>query len=171
MREVNRNLKDRVGREGGKIRPLKRTIGTLRMLINSLMEMVGLVQNDVARINHRFVNNHVNCCWAESHPEQVQMLVEYEGQLVPIEEMIDLAERRLTPHPYMVIDLTDEDDEVVLDSEGSVRDFMAEEEEQDRNEEEETIQAKINWAALDPAPEYLSHYQDPPGIDDPFVSK
>ena len=94
------------------------------------------------------------------------MLVEYEGWLVPIEELIDLAERRLTPHPHTVIDLTDEDDEVVPDSEGSVRDFMAEEEEQARNEEEEMIQAKINQAAIDPAPEYL-----PPGVDDPFVSE
>ena len=41
------------------------------------------------------------------------MLVEYEGQLALIEEPIDLAERRLTPHPHMVINLTDEDDEVL----------------------------------------------------------
>ena len=60
------------------------------------------------------------------------MLVEYEGQLVPIEEPIDLVERRPTPHPHTVIDLTDEDDEIVPDSEGLVRDFMAEEEEQAR---------------------------------------
>ena len=39
------------------------------MLINSLMEMVGLVQNDVAKINHRFFNNWVNCCWVEPCPE------------------------------------------------------------------------------------------------------
>ena len=43
---------------------------------------------------------------------------------------------------------------------------MAEEEEQARNEEEEMIQAEINQAAVDPAPEYL-----PPDIDDPFFSK
>ena len=35
---------------------------------------------------------------------------------------------------------------------------MVEEEEQARNEEEEMIQAKINWAAVDPAPEYLPPY-------------
>ena len=91
---------------------------------------VGLVQNDVARINHRFVNNRVNRCRAKPCSEQVQMLVEYEGRLVPIEEPIDLAERRLTPHPRTVIDLTDEDDEMVPDSEGLIRDFGAEEEEQ-----------------------------------------
>ena len=135
------------------------------------METVGLVQNNVARINHRFINNQVNHHQAEPHPEQVQMLVEYEGWLVPIEEPIDLAERRSTPHPRTVIDLTDEDDEIVPDLEESVRDFMAEEEEQAWNEEEETIEAKVSQATADPAPEYLPPYQDPPGIDDPFVSK
>ena len=73
------------------------------------------------------------------HPEQVQMLVEYKGQLVTIEEPIDLAERRPTPHPHTVIDLIEDYEETVPDLEGSVRDFMAEEEEQARNEEEETI--------------------------------
>ena len=57
LREVNRNLEECVGREEKRIWSLERTIGTLRMLINSLVETVGLVQNDVARINHRFVNN------------------------------------------------------------------------------------------------------------------
>ena len=78
-REVNRNLEERVGREGERIWSLERTVGMLRTLINSLVEMVGLVQNDVAGINHSFVNNQVNCCQAEPCPEQVQMLVEYEG--------------------------------------------------------------------------------------------
>ena len=169
LREVNRNLEDHVGREGERIQSLERTFGMLRTLINSLVEMVGLVQNDIAQINHQFVNNWINYHCAKPHLEQVQMLVEYEGQLVPIEEPIDLAERRLTPHPHMVIDLTDEDDEVVPNSEGSVRDFMAEEEEQARNEEDETIEAEVSWATADPAPEYLPPYQDPPGIDDPFV--
>ena len=69
-----------------------------------------------------------------------------------------MAKRRPTPHPCVVIDLTDEDDGIVLDSEGSVRDFMAEEEEQARNEEDETIEAKVSQAAADPAPEYLPPY-------------
>ena len=99
------------------------------------------------------------------------MLVEYEGRLVPIEEPIDLAERRLTPHLHTVIDLTDEYNEVVLDLEGLVRDFVVEEEEQARNEEDETIETEVSWATTDPAPEYLPLYQDPPGIDDPFVSE
>ena len=57
LREVNRNLKEDVGREGERIRLLKSTIRTLRMLLNSLVKTVMLVQNDVARINHQFVNN------------------------------------------------------------------------------------------------------------------
>ena len=60
LREVNRNLKEHVGREGERICSLERTVGMLRMLINSLVETVGLVQNDVARINHCFVNNQIN---------------------------------------------------------------------------------------------------------------
>ena len=142
----------------------------LQTLINSLVETVGLVQNDVARINHRFLNNWINHHRAEPRPEQVRMLVEYEGQLVPIEEPINLAERRPTPHFCTVIDLTDEDDKIILDLAGLVRDFMGEEE-QAQNEEEETIEAKVSWAAADSAPEYLPPYQDPPGIDDPFISK
>ena len=98
------------------------------------------------------------------------MLVEHEGQLAPIEEPIDLAERRPTPHPYLVNHLTDEDDEIILNSEELVRDFMVEEE-QAQNEEDETIEAEVSWAAADPAPEYLPPYQDPPGINDPFVSE
>ena len=80
LREVNRNLKERMGREGEGIHSLERMVRTLRMLINSLVETVGLVQNDVAKINYWFVNNCVSCCHAEPCPEQVQMLVEYEGQ-------------------------------------------------------------------------------------------
>ena len=81
-----------------------------------------------------------------------------------------MAERRPTPHPHTIIDLTDKDDEIIPDLEGSITDFMAEEE-QAQNEEDEIIEAKVSWAAADPAPEYLPPYQDPPGINDPFVSK
>ena len=42
---------------------------------------------------------------------------------------------------------------------------------QARNEEDETIEAKVSQATADPAAEYLPPYQDPPGIDDPFVSE
>ena len=101
------------------------------------------------------------------------MLVEHEGRLIPIEEPIDLAERRPTPHPSQVIDLTDDSDDVIPGSLGSsvesIRDFWEEEEEQARNEEGETIEAEVRQAIADPAPKYLPPYQDPPGINDPFV--
>ena len=96
------------------------------------------------------------------------MLVEHKGRLIPIEEPIDLAERMPTPHPSQIID------DVMPGSLGSlvelIRDFR-EEEEQTHNEEGETIEAEVCRAMADPAPEYLPPYQDPPGIDDPFVSE
>ena len=98
------------------------------------------------------------------------MLVEHEGRLISIEEPIDLAERRPTPHPSEVIDLTDDSDDVMPSSSGSsiesIRDFGEEEEEQACNEAGEMIEAEVSQAMADPAPEYL-----PPGIDDPFVSE
>ena len=103
------------------------------------------------------------------------MLVEHEGRLIPIEEPIDLAERRPTPHPRDIINLTDDSDEVMPGSSGSlvglIRDFGAEEEEQAHNEEGETIEAEVRQAMADPAPEYLPPYEDPPSIDHPFVSE
>ena len=174
LREVQRAQEEWIVQDGERIWELERSVRTLRTLINSLVETVGLVQNDVVRIHHQFVNNRVNrraeCC-----SEQVQMLVEHEGRLIPIEEPIDLAERRPTPHPSQIIDLTDDSDDVMLGSLGSsgesIRDFGVEEEEQAHNEEGETIETEVCRAIADPAPEYLPPYQDPPGIDDPFVSK
>ena len=174
LREVQRAQEERISRDGERIRDLERTTRMLRTLINSLVETVGLVQNDMARIHHRFVNNWVNRR-AERRTDQVQMLVEHDGRLIPIEELIDLAERRLTPHPREVIDLPDDSDEVMPGSSGSlvesIRDFGEEEEEQARNEEGETIEAEVHQAMADPAPEYLPPYEDPPSIDHPFVSE
>ena len=169
LREVQRAQEERIGWDGERIRDLERSVGTLRTLINSLVETVGLVQNDVAQIHHRFVNNRVKR-QAECRSDQVQMLVEHEGRLIPIKEPIDLAERRPTPHPSQVIDLTDDSDEVMPGSLGElIRDFREEEEEQARNEEGETIEAEVRRAMADPAPEYLPPYEDPPSIDHPFV--
>ena len=174
LREVQQAQEERIVWDRERIRELERLVGTLRTLINSLVETVGLVQNDVARIYHRFVNNQVNRR-AKHRLDQVQMLVEHEGRLIPIEEPIDLAKRRPTPHPSQIIDLTDDSDEVMPGSSGSsvelIWDFEEEEEEQARNEEGETIEAEVHRAMADPAPEYLPPYQDPPGINDPFVSE
>ena len=103
------------------------------------------------------------------------MLVAHGGRFFPIQEPIDLAKRRLTPHPREVIDLTDDSQDVMPgtlgSSEGSIRDFAGEEEEQAQNEEGEMIEAEVRQAMADPAPEYLLPYQDPPGIDDHFMSE
>ena len=101
------------------------------------------------------------------------MLVEHEGRLIPIEEPIDLAKSRLTPHFCEVIDLTNDSDKVMPGSSGSliesIRDFWEEEEEQVCNEEGETVEAEVRQAMANPAPEYLPPYEDPPDIDHPFV--
>ena len=57
LREVQRAQEEWIVRDGERIWELKRSVGTLRTLINGLVETVGLVQNDVARIHYRFVNN------------------------------------------------------------------------------------------------------------------
>ena len=147
LREVQRAQEEQIVQDGERIWELERSVGTLRTLVNSLVETVGLVQNDMARIHHQFVNNQVNRR-AEHRTDQVQMLVEHEGRLIPTEEPIDLAERRPTPHPSQVIDLTDDSNDVMPGSSGSsvesIRDFGEEEEEQARNEEGETIEAEVH---------------------------
>ena len=57
LREVQWTQEEHIVWDGERIRELERSVGMLRTLINSLVETVGLVQNDVARIHHRFVNN------------------------------------------------------------------------------------------------------------------
>ena len=57
LREVQRAQEERIVQDGERIQELERSVGTLRTLINSLVETVGLVQNNVARIHHQFVNN------------------------------------------------------------------------------------------------------------------
>ena len=57
LKEVQRAQEEWIGRDGERIQDLERLVGTLRTLINSLVETVGLVQNDVARIHDQFINN------------------------------------------------------------------------------------------------------------------
>ena len=61
LREVQQAQEERIVRDRGWIQELERSVGTLRTLINSLVETVGLVLNDVAWIHHWFLNNRVNC--------------------------------------------------------------------------------------------------------------
>ena len=81
LREVQRSQEERIVQDRERIQELERSVGMLRTLINSLVETIGLVQNEVARIHHQFVNNQVNRR-AEHHSDQVQMLVEHEGRLM-----------------------------------------------------------------------------------------
>ena len=133
LREVQQVQEEQIIWDREWIRDLERLVGTLRTLINSLVETVGLVQNDIAQINHQFVNNRINR-QAEHHSDSVQMLVAHEGRLIPIKKPIDLSKRRPTPHPHEVIDLTDDSDDVMPSTSGSLgestRDFTGEEEEQ-----------------------------------------
>ena len=70
LREVQWAQEEQIVQDGERIRDLERSMGTLRTLINSLVETVGLVQNNVVRIHHQFVNNQINH-WAERQPDQV----------------------------------------------------------------------------------------------------
>ena len=52
LREVQRAQEERIVWDGERIQELERSVGMLRTLINSLVETVGLVQNDVVWIHH-----------------------------------------------------------------------------------------------------------------------
>ena len=51
-REVQQAQEEWIAWDGERIQDLERLVGLLRTLINSLVETVGLVQNDVAQIHH-----------------------------------------------------------------------------------------------------------------------
>ena len=57
LREVQRGQEEWIVWDRERIWELERSVGMLRTLINSLVETVGLVQNDVVWIHHQFVNN------------------------------------------------------------------------------------------------------------------
>ena len=51
LREVQRAQEEQIVQDGERIQDLERSVGTLRTLINSLVETVGLVQNNVVWIH------------------------------------------------------------------------------------------------------------------------
>ena len=63
LRDVQRAQEEQIVQDRERIWDLERSCGMLRTLINSLVETVGLIQNDVARIHHQFVNNRVSGNW------------------------------------------------------------------------------------------------------------
>ena len=139
-------------------RDLARSHAELRTLTNGLVQTVGDLRDDLARL----------MCWvsnglprarplvdsARMAAEPIHMLIKHEGRLVEIGE-VDWAE-----------------DEIVLDStRGSpARDFLAEEEEQAQEarwNNKLTFRAEVEAAQADPAPEYEGalEYIDPPLYD------
>ena len=137
---------------------LARSHAELRTLTNGLVQTVGDLRGDLARLT-RWVSNGLPRARplvdsARMAAEPIHMLFEHEGRLVEIGE-VDQAE-----------------DEIVLDStRGSpVRDFLAEEGEQAQEarwNNELTFHAEVEAARADPAPEYENApgYQDSPLYD------
>ena len=134
---------------------LARSHAKLRTLTNSLVQTIGDLRNDLARLTHWVLNGLPRARplvdSARMAAEPIHMLIEHEGCLVEIGE-VDQAK-----------------DEIVLDStHGSpVRDFLGKEEEQAQEarwNNELTFRAEVEAAQADPAPEYegAPEYQDPP---------
>ena len=136
---------------------LARSHAELRTLTNGLVQTVGDLRDDLARLM-RWVSNGLPRARplvdsARMAAEPIHMLIEHEGQLVEIGE-VDQAE-----------------DEIVPDSTcGSpARDFLVVEEQaqEARWNNELTFHAEVEAAQADPAPEYegAPEYQDPPLYD------
>jgi hypothetical protein len=111
-------------------------------LFDGLMGEVGAMRDDHARLVSRVIRGYP-LARAEPMP---QPLVEYDGRLVPIGTVEE------------PIDLTDDSDEIVPDSEGGeVVDLAEEEDVQARDARyrgELTFHTEVEAARADPLPEY-----------------
>ena len=134
---------------------LARSHAELRTLTNGLVQTIGDLRDDLARLTCQVLNGLPRARplvdSARMAAEPIHMLIEHGGRLVEIGE-VDQAE-----------------DEIVLDStHGSpARDFLAKEEEQGQEarwNNELTFHAKVEAAQADAALEYegAPAYQDPP---------
>jgi hypothetical protein len=123
-------------------RGLERRLISHIELFDRLMGEVGAMRDDHARLVSHVVRGYP-LARAEPMP---QPLVEYDGRLVPI-GTVDSP-----------IDLTDDSDEIVPDSEGGeVVDLAEEEDAQARDVRyrgELTFHAEVEAASADPSPEY-----------------
>ena len=138
-------------------RELARSHAELRTLTNGLVQTVGDLRDDLARLTHQVSNGLPRARplvdSARMAAEPIHMLIEHKGRLVEIGE-VDRAE-----------------DEIVPDStRGSpARDFLAEEEQaqEARWNNELMFHAEVEAARADPAPEYegTPDYIDPPLYD------
>ena len=137
---------------------LARSHAELRTLTNGLVQTIGDLRDDLARLTRQVSNGLPRARplvdSARMAAEPIHMLIEHEGQLVEIGE-VDWAEDKIVPDS----------------TRGSpARDFLAEEEEQAQEarwNNELTFHAKVEAAQADPAPEYegTPDYQDPPLYD------
>ena len=156
-REIE-SLRTQLSDERRARRDLARSHAELRTLANGLVQTVGDLSNNLARLTRRVSNGLPRARplvdSARMAAEPIHMLIKHEGRLVEVGE-VDRAE-----------------DEIVPDSTrgGPVRDFLAQEEEQAQEarwNNELTFHAEVEAARADPAPEYegAPEYQDPPLYD------
>jgi hypothetical protein len=142
MRRRNRSFELALESERNLRRGVERRLASHIELFNGLMWEVGAMRDDHARLVSRVIRGYP---LARTEP-MPQPLVEYDGRLVPIGTV------------ESPIDLTDDSDKVVPDSEGGeVVDLAEEEETQARDARyrgELTFHAEVEAARLDPSPEY-----------------
>jgi hypothetical protein len=141
LRRRNREFELALESERNLRRGVERRLASHIDLFDGLMGEVGAMRDDHARLVSRVIRGYP--LRAEPMP---QPLVEYDGRLVPI-GMVDQP-----------IDLTDDSDDIVPDSEGGeVVDLAEEEEAQARDARyrgELTFHAEVEAARADPSPEY-----------------
>jgi hypothetical protein len=142
LRRRNREFELALELEHQLCRALERRLSSHIDLFDGLMGEVGAMRDDHVRLVSRVIRGYL-LARAELMP---QPLVEYDGRLVPI-GTVDSP-----------IDLTDDSDDIVPDSEGGeVVDLAEEEEAQARDARyrgELTFHAEVEAARADPSPEY-----------------
>src|SRR5882762_9416060 len=148
LRGWTRELSSSLLRERESTRALTIEMGQMRHLVNGLTGELGRLRDD----HTRFVMSQRGLVRGRAESPAAR-LVEFQGRLVPIEELAPDSEvdRAASPVTIEVIDLTDDSDDV------EVIDMAQEEEDQARYARmsgEETFHAEIERARADPSPEY-----------------
>src|SRR5882762_6556749 len=156
LRGWTRELSSSLLREQESTRALTIEMGQMRHLVNGLTGELRRLRDD----HTQFVMRQTVPVRGRAESPAAR-LVEYQGRLVPIEELApDLeVDRATSPVTVKVIDLTDDSDDV------EVIDMAQEEEDQARHARmsgEETFHAEIERARADPSPEYPEGEALPP---------
>src|SRR5882762_2249295 len=148
LRGWTRELSSSLLREWEATRALTIEMGQMQHLVNCLTGELGRLRDD----HTRFVMRQAGPARGRAESLAAR-LVEYQGHLVPIEELAPDSEVDWAASPVTVevIDLTDDSDDVKVV-------HMAQEEEDQaahaRMSGEETFHAEIERARADPSPEY-----------------